>query len=517
MGAKSVWLIMAVMLALASSESNSDSFETSVEKKLIRSLMENYAKIGKIGRPVTSSSEVINVEFGLALSQILGLDETTQILTINSWTKYMWMDRLLTWEPKTHKGIKEVRIPPDRLWTPDIVLYNYADERLKEQRDVMVTVDYTGRVFWNPPAIFKSTCQIDITYFPFDVQSCYLKFASWTNDGTKLNLNTFDNEKEIDVTSYTDSHQWTLLAKPVRRFCTQSNANITRQTPNLTFFLLLKRNCAYYAYTLVLPCVLLSLLNLVIFWLPPTVPAKMILGMNIFVAFALLLRILARSTPTASINVPLLGYYYCLNMVLISLSTFFSIIVINLHFRCDKRNNLPDVVTKLVIKLARWVKVDCDLKLPPKKIKQNTPADDMLGMFPYGNGGISMQTNTLPQQKPKICPDVPAFASQTDTKPSSTEASPKQSTQQLESSLSEIRKALQNLVSKMDNKDKSAKKCKQWRMVALVLDRSFFWFYLCVIILSGLVMLIPRKELQTEEDVIAKHIKKLGNSHLECL
>ena len=45
--------------------------------------------------------------------------------------------------------------------------------------------------------IFKSTCQIDITWFPFDDQDCEMKFGSWTYNGlkvgqtlTSLNTNT---------------------------------------------------------------------------------------------------------------------------------------------------------------------------------------------------------------------------------------------------------------------------------------------------------------------------------------
>jgi hypothetical protein len=45
----------------------------------------------------------------------------------------------------------------------------------------------------------------------------------------------------------------------------------------------------------------------VVFWLPPESPAKMILGMNIFVAFFLLLLLLADLVPLASNEVPVIG------------------------------------------------------------------------------------------------------------------------------------------------------------------------------------------------------------------
>jgi Neurotransmitter-gated ion-channel ligand binding domain len=132
-----------------------------------------------------------------------------------------------------------------------------ADVRLKEQRDAMVILSYNGSVLWIPPAIFKSTCGIDITNFPYDVQKCKLKFGSWTYDGFKLDIQFIENAS-IDIGDYVESNEWMLIGSPA------------------------KRNVVHYsglsAPYLVLPCVLLSFLTLVIFWLPPESPAKVMLG-----------------------------------------------------------------------------------------------------------------------------------------------------------------------------------------------------------------------------------------------
>ena len=53
-----------------------------------------------------------------------------------------------------------------------------------------------------PPGIFKSTCKIDITWFPFDDQSCDLKFGSWTYNGFKVG---FQDNIVPDIAGFTDS------------------------------------------------------------------------------------------------------------------------------------------------------------------------------------------------------------------------------------------------------------------------------------------------------------------------
>ena len=45
---------------------------------------------------------------------------------------------------------------------------------------------WDGTVKWTPPAIFKSSCEIDVEFFPFDEQTCFLKFGSWTFDGFQV-------------------------------------------------------------------------------------------------------------------------------------------------------------------------------------------------------------------------------------------------------------------------------------------------------------------------------------------
>lgn len=57
--------------------------------------------------------------------------------------------------------------------------------------------------------IFVSTCNVDVRWFPFDIQRCELKFGSWTFDGWLLDIQM----KEADVSGYMRNGEWDLLGK----------------------------------------------------------------------------------------------------------------------------------------------------------------------------------------------------------------------------------------------------------------------------------------------------------------
>ncbi|CAF4551805.1 unnamed protein product, partial [Rotaria sp. Silwood2] len=50
------------------------------------------------------------------------------------------------------------------------------------------TVYYDGRVIWEPPAIYKSSCTINVEFIPFDIQHCQMTFGSWTYSGEQVDL-----------------------------------------------------------------------------------------------------------------------------------------------------------------------------------------------------------------------------------------------------------------------------------------------------------------------------------------
>ena len=45
---------------------------------------------------------------------------------------------------------------------------------------------YDGNVTWLTQGIYTSKCEINVKYYPMDAQNCSLKFASWSQEVTKV-------------------------------------------------------------------------------------------------------------------------------------------------------------------------------------------------------------------------------------------------------------------------------------------------------------------------------------------
>lgn len=54
-----------------------------------------------------------------------------------------------------------------------------------------------------------STCNVDVRWFPFDIQKCEMKFGSWTFDGWLLDLQM----KEADISGYMPNGEWDLVGE----------------------------------------------------------------------------------------------------------------------------------------------------------------------------------------------------------------------------------------------------------------------------------------------------------------
>ncbi|KAK6169111.1 hypothetical protein SNE40_020225 [Patella caerulea] len=489
-------VVTVTLIILALGESLSSPETIPAEKILIKKLLARYESQGKTGRPIVNVKDHMTVNFSLSLIQVLDIDEQNQVLKTNIWYQYVWKDILLTWNPIEHENITSVRVPSDNIWLPDILLYNFADDRLKEQRDALVVVEYTGDLLWMPQAILNSSCSFDTLYFPFDEQSCELKFGSWTYSGDQLNVEFLLGQDKMDLHDYMPSNEWDLISNTGSRNVKYYSC-CPEPYPDLTFRLSFRRRVAFYTFILILPCGLLSLLTLVIFWVPPESPAKLQLGMNIFLAFFVLLLLLADYTPKAATSIPLIGSYFCLSMVMITMSTVLACIIANMFFRGVRVNRAPD-----------WLR-SCVFDGVAKVMCLGDMISEVQREYSHKKLWTSYVTTEPDEEDSEMaCARVRLLENGIDSRStindiglddSSCEPSPRRRTpcrvpaNPLSTEVSAIREIISRFDERKANEDIRKRNTEEWRIIACVVDRVFFTFYVLINILGIAAIMLKAK------------------------
>ncbi|CAF1146456.1 unnamed protein product [Adineta ricciae] len=497
--------------------SNRTRINCSDEQRLLYFLMRNYSNSV---RPVHNASVPVPVKLGLTLTQIFDMMEKNQILITNVWLDQEWHDEFLQWNPDDFNGIRRLNLPSKLIWLPDIVLYNNADEFSNSNiMQTMAMINHDGSVFWPIPTRLKSTCQIDVTYFPYDEQECKLKFGSWTYNGFQVSIAERDNA--IELSNYVPNGEWDLLD-------TSYQVNIVRYPccpepfPDITFYVRIRRRILYYLYSVVFPCVMLSILTLLVFCLPPESGEKIALGITVLLAFSVFMLAIAESMPETSEYIPLIGLYLTTVMSMTSVSVMMTVLVLNLHYRGPKKNEIPFWLQQLLglslVNICRTVTKSKRFKLPcPEKqsVERKKSIND-IDKSPRSHSrmtpnGLKITCTRETKPIPRITTAATDINSiQIDLLTSQeheTKQKPKRLSrfQQAENSIrrrsasrstsagpiqDEIQETLHSLLRTQKEFERDQRITSDWRVIATKVDKILFYIFLLLTVVSTLTLLV---------------------------
>uniref|UniRef100_A0A803YCT2 Cholinergic receptor nicotinic alpha 10 subunit n=1 Tax=Meleagris gallopavo TaxID=9103 RepID=A0A803YCT2_MELGA len=308
--------------------------------KLFHDLFANYSSAL---RPAEDTERALNVTLQVTLSQIIDMDERNQVLTSYLWVRQAWLDAHLAWDKEAYGGIDSIRIPSSYVWRPDIVLYNKW--RFGGSMETNVVLRSDGHIMWDAPAITKSSCKVDVSYFPFDGQQCHLTFGSWTYNGNQIDLrNRLDTG---DLTDFVENVEWEVLGMPATRNVVTYGC-CSEPYPDVTYTLLLRRRASFYIFNLLLPCIMISFLAPLGFYLPADSGEKVSLGVTVLLALTVFQLLVAESMPPSE-SVPLIGKYYIATMTMITASTALTIFIMNIHHCGPGARPVPPWARRLIL------------------------------------------------------------------------------------------------------------------------------------------------------------------------
>merc|ERR1711936_725206 len=464
-------------------------------KRLYDDLLHDY---NRLIRPVPNFTETLTAKLGLKLSQLIDVDLKNQVMTTNVWVDQKWNDYKLKWNPNDYGGVKTLYVPSERIWLPDIVLYNNADGKYEVRLMTKAELKFTGDVKWTPPAIYKSSCEINVEWFPFDEQNCDMKFGSWTYDAKQVGLKHMNQQSGnnvveigIDLTEFYLSVEWDILDVPATKNVESFNpemdeneesAEEEKLLTDITFILTMRRKTLFYTVNLIIPCVGISFLTVLVFYLPADSGEKVTLCISILLSLTVFFLLLAEIIPPTSLAVPLLGKYLLFTMLLVTFSIFITVGVLNIHFRSPAthkmspwvRNTFLTTLPKLLL-MRRPIycpRYSSDLTAEKSSSKDNTCETNISSQKMNGHVGNEHWTShSSPRSKVNATTEN---AFDYDTK------APKKETLEHPGvapggssnvSVSNALKGVEFIAQHIKNADKDTEIIEDWKYIAMVLDR----------------------------------------------
>ncbi|XP_067931422.1 neuronal acetylcholine receptor subunit alpha-7-like isoform X2 [Watersipora subatra] len=436
----------------------------------------------------------------------MDVDEKNQVIQTNLWLIMQWSDYKLAWNPADYENITEIRLPAKLLWKPDILI---ADPKFDGSYPVNMVVYNSGFVQQMPPGIFTSSCLINIRWFPFDIQSCQLKFGSWTYDGTKINLKVQAGVSTGSTDGYRKSGEWDLLGVPVERNVVLYDCCPDNPYIDLTYSINVRRRKLYYLVNIVLPCVMLAVLTLLTFTIPCEAGEKISFSVTILLSLTVFQLMVAEALPATSDAVPVIAVYFCCVMLLNSSSVAFAVLVLSYHHRGAMTHRMPAYIKNGICVWLAWL----------LRMKQSEEEEPRSAHHRGSSGKVSrlerQEYSTL-SSKSLMCnirdeddyslpgsPHLPS-ADFSIHKGKEVNRSPSPSLSDCTPTRTELRtilKELRLITEQMKKKQEEEKVVADWKFASRVIDRLLLWVFLILTLTStcAILLTVPNMFASSQE------------------
>ncbi|KAK3590260.1 hypothetical protein CHS0354_041338 [Potamilus streckersoni] len=321
-------------------------------------------------RPKADTGLVLPVTVDFYLVALNEINENEQKITTTGWLDVQWNDTYMIWNSASYANIDELLIPQNEIWRPDIALIN-ALESLTGLGDSFAYVKATdiGTMKWTPYQTFESTCNIDMTSFPFDKQTCDIKFTTWSSTTGLITLSK--GTYGINTAYYEPSPDWDLVR------ATTGDAS-TSTTSGIKFTLTFKRKYLFYLLYFILPIFLLAAINIFVFILPPASGEKTGFAVIAYLSFIIFFIIITDLMPEGMKSVPILNIYLLTQSTISCLIVFVTVLQLRLY-SLSRETTVPAfllIPTIRVVMLKRRM-FSCKKNQDKKRKNNNLKLDDI--------------------------------------------------------------------------------------------------------------------------------------------
>jgi nicotinic acetylcholine receptor len=276
----------------------------------------------------------------------------------------------------------------------------------------------------------------------------------------------------LDLSDYYPSVEWDILSRVAKRRARTYPSCCSGSGPfvEITFYLLVRRKPLFYTVNLVFPCVGISFLTILVFYLPSDSGEKVSLSVNILVALTMFFLLLIEIIPANSISLPFVGKYLLFTMIMVTSSVLITVVSLQFHFRKPTTHTMGKWIKKIFLK---WLPSLLGMRRPldsaGDSLRQIDRKKGEKIMMNYHEHRVSRDFGRRPPVDEQI--------------------------QRLYNS-PQVLKSFSNLcfiAELLKKKDRDDKVDEDWKYVAMVLDRLFLiiFFLVCFFGTGWILMQAP--------------------------
>ncbi|CAH8601082.1 unnamed protein product [Dicrocoelium dendriticum] len=298
------------------------------EEKLVSQLLNRGSLMVRPNGQSNFSKSPVYINITYNVVQILAFSQAEETMSISGWFTMKWCDPRLTWDPQDYSDITEVNLPSTNLWIPDVGVMNAkssADFDFSTAVRGRLTVFHDGVITWLHGAVLDTTCPLNVAFFPFDFQTCFLILTPWQSGEQQLLLRPFTHGSTVDNSYLPNSNvsEWEIQSVHFASRKYRSDLNITYQYVSIGIHL--KRQPLYFVVLVLVPFSMLSALACLIFTLDDTgdrlsVALSLVLSMTMYVV------IVSSNAPRSMRTLPVLGIFLLDQLGLLSIATILAVI-----------------------------------------------------------------------------------------------------------------------------------------------------------------------------------------------
>ncbi|KAI8471947.1 MAG: neurotransmitter-gated ion-channel ligand-binding domain-containing protein [Monoraphidium minutum] len=256
-------------------------------------------------------SGAANVSMNIAFNKVLSVDLYAGQMSVSVWFRMRWNDPRLVWDPNV-TGVPYVYFEnsqPDQveIWTPDVTLWNAANDMSSTLGLKRPKVDANGDVFWTRNGLMDVSCNFrGLEAFPFGKVVCDMELGSWVMDASRMDLYTFGDGASIggSITGGEGARhvEYTPISVTFRRHVYGDCAfpPCRDEWPVILYTIVLSRASVLYTFKILLPQIVLTMVAFSTFWLSPECGERLGLAITVPLAVAVYDLLVFNSLPTSN-------------------------------------------------------------------------------------------------------------------------------------------------------------------------------------------------------------------------